>query len=143
MINENRLHHILGVARKAYKLAKEFGYDEKFARTCFTIGWNHDIGYEFDPEHHQDIGANLLIGWAWNDDIRKHGFYHKEMSPTLIILNLADMTTSPTGTEVTIKERLTEIESRYGKNHIWYIETAKMCKAIQKEVKKRYNKEIE
>ena len=42
------------------------------------------------------------------------------------------MTTSPTGEEVTLDERLKEIEGRYGKEHIWYIESKEVCdKLIQ------------
>ena len=40
-ISENRLHHILGVARKAYKIAKDMGKDENFCRKCFMLGWIH------------------------------------------------------------------------------------------------------
>ncbi len=37
-ISEDRLHHIIGVARKAYSIAKEMGYDENFARRMWMIG---------------------------------------------------------------------------------------------------------
>ena len=69
-ISEDRLHHILGVARKAYKIAKEEGFDEDFARKMFMIGWLHDIGYEFskEPDNHAEESVNLLLGIL--DDIQ-------------------------------------------------------------------------
>ena len=36
-ISEDRLHHILGVARKAYKIALERGHDEAFAKKIKVI----------------------------------------------------------------------------------------------------------
>lgn len=61
-ISEARLHHILGVARKSYKIAKEMGYDERFCRRCFMLGWIHDVGYEFSEKQseHPNVSAELL-----------------------------------------------------------------------------------
>lgn len=61
-ISEDRLHHILGVAKKAYSLAKEMGYTENSARRMFMLGWVHDVGYEFleAPEEHPNVGAEML-----------------------------------------------------------------------------------
>ncbi len=61
-ISEDRLHHIMGVARKAYKIAKDMGYDERFCRRCFMLGWIHDIGYEFSEKHseHPYVSEDLL-----------------------------------------------------------------------------------
>ena len=39
-ISEDRLHHMLGVARECYKLAQDMGYNEDFCRRMFMIGWN-------------------------------------------------------------------------------------------------------
>ena len=66
-ISEDRLHHILGVARKAYKIAKDMGYDERFCRRCFMLGWLHDVGYEFSEKQaeHPDVSAELL--WTLGD----------------------------------------------------------------------------
>lgn len=131
MITENRLHHIIGVARKAYKIAKDLGYDEDFARKCFALGWNHDIGYEFDPEHHAKIGAEILKDFDNTEAIRYHGFVPENITTEWLILNLADMTTSPLGEDVTIDERLAEIESRYGADHEWYILAKDTCKVLK------------
>ena len=61
-ISDNRLHNILGVARKAYQIAKDRGHDEKFARKMFMIGWLHDIGYEFSErqEYHPFESGEMM-----------------------------------------------------------------------------------
>lgn len=48
MIDNNRLQHIIGVARKCYSIAKSHGHNEDFCKKMFMLGWCHDIGYEFD-----------------------------------------------------------------------------------------------
>lgn len=131
MINENRLNHILAVARKAYKIAKDFGYDEQYAREMFALGWNHDIGYEFDPVNHENVGADILPNYKYADFIRSHGLTPTQLTKEWIIINLADMTTSPTGEETTIEARLVEIESRYGKDHIWYKQSKEVCDILK------------
>lgn len=120
MITEDRLHHIISVARKAYKTAKDLGYDEQFAREMFALGWNHDMGYEFDPEHHEVVGAELLNGWKYSEFIENHGTIPLTVTNEWLILNYADMTVSPTGEDTTLDDRLKEIEQRYGKDHKWY-----------------------
>ena len=133
MITEDRLHHILGVARKAYKVAKELGADEQLAREMFALGWNHDIGYEFDPHIHETIGYMMLKNWKYSEYIATHGKVDNVISDLIwFIVNYADMTTSPTGEEVTLDERLEEIEGRYGKEHIWYIESKEVCDKLIK-----------
>ena len=136
MINENRLNHILAVARKAYKIAKDFGYDEQYAREMFALGWNHDIGYEFDPINHENVGADILPNYKYAEFIRSHGLAPVQLTKEWIIINLADMTTSPTGEETTIEARLVEIESRYGKDHIWYKQSKEVCDILKDYVRR-------
>ena len=136
MINENRLNHILAVARKAYKIAKDFGYDEQYAREMFALGWNHDIGYEFDPINHENVGADILPNYKYAEFIRSHGLAPAQLTKEWIIINLADMTTSPTGEETTIEARLAEIESRYGKDHIWYKQSKEVCDILKDYVRR-------
>lgn len=136
MINENRLNHILAVARKAYKIAKDFGYDEQYAREMFALGWNHDIGYEFDPINHENVGADILPNYKYAEFIRSHGLAPAQLTKEWIIINLADMTTSPTGEEITIEARLVEIESRYGKDHIWYKQSKEVCDILKDYVRR-------
>lgn len=136
MINENRLNHILAVARKAYKIAKDFGYDEQFAREMFALGWNHDIGYEFDPINHENVGADILPNYKYAEFIRSHGLAPTQLTKEWIIINLADMTTSPTGEEISIEARLAEIESRYGKDHIWCKQSKEICDILKDYVRR-------
>lgn len=133
MITEDRLHHIIGVARKAYKVAKKLGANEDFAREMFTLGWNHDIGYEFDPSTHESVGYVMLKNWTYSEYIKTHGKVSDNITYDLIwfIINYADMTTSPTGTDVTLDERLVEIAGRYGTEHIWYIESKAICDKLK------------
>ena len=131
MINENRLNHILGVARKAYKIAKSLDFDENFSRKMFALGWNHDIGYEFDPNYHESVGADILAGWEYSEYIRTHGIVPQNIDIEWIIINLADMTTSPTGKEISLDDRLKEIESRYGTNNIWYQQSKSVCDVLK------------
>ena len=61
-ISEDRLHHIIGVARKAYAIAKQRGHSEEFARKMFMDGWLHDVGYEFSEKqgHHPHESGELV-----------------------------------------------------------------------------------
>ncbi|SFH70980.1 HD domain-containing protein [Pseudobutyrivibrio sp. OR37] len=105
-ISEDRLHHMLGVARKAYKIALERGHNKTFATKMFVIGWNHDIGYEFSKyqEEHSMVSAAILSNAFYDEGqdlgknggstinaIYSHGLYTEEKTEEWIILNQADM----------------------------------------------------
>ena len=143
-ISEDRLHHIIGVARKAYKIAKDMGYEEDFCRRCFMLGWIHDIGYEFseNQSEHPDISAKMLI--LMNEDpvasdlkkpfykaIKEHGKYPSEMTDEYRILNMADMQVDSKGNEVTVYERLEDIKSRYGEHSNQYLTACDICYLIK------------
>ena len=144
-ISEDRLHHILGVARKSYKIALERGHDEDFARKMFVLGWNHDIGYEFStkPSEHPDISANILLdafyggkepwGNIGMDSIKailKHGKYPIEETEEWIILNQADMQVDLKGNEVSVTRRLDDIKERYGEFSDEYLTSCDICYRI-------------
>ncbi len=143
-ISENRLHHILGVSRKAYKIAKSIGYDEDFCRRCFMLGWLHDVGYEFakNQSEHPDISAYMLLltfddGVVASDlkkpfykAIKEHGKYPSEMTEEYRILNMADMLVDSTGKEVTGSERLEDIKSRYGEHSEQFLTACNVCRRI-------------
>lgn len=63
-ISENKLLHIIGVARECERLAKEAGMTEKEQAACFVMGFLHDIGYErTTPDNateHPYIGADMI-----------------------------------------------------------------------------------
>lgn len=128
-ISENRLKHIIGVARECYSLSKEyFNKDDLFAKKMFIIGFNHDVGYEFTPtafkHFHGDIGAHLIknaMGKEANDiSINAIKWHGNPKTPdeyrTLewYILNIADMTINSKGQKVTMDDRIEDILKRQG-----------------------------
>ena len=149
-ISEDRLHHILGVARKAYKIAKDMGHDEDFCRRCFMLGWIHDVGYEFaeNQSEHPDISAKMLL--LINEDtiasdlkkpfykaIKEHGKYpsgiteeHSEMTEEYRILNMADMQVDNQGNKVSVSQRLDDIKNRYGEHSNQYLTACDICYLI-------------
>jgi len=147
-ISEDKLHHILGVARKAYKIAKDMGCTEDFARKMFMIGWVHDVGYEFSKEasDHPRISSGLVhqlicsrqvydmqMSLKTNYAIFYHGAFPDESLINNIewrIINMADMMIDSKGNEVTVKERLSEIKARYGEDSDQYIVANKICRIL-------------
>lgn len=142
-ISEHRLHHILGVARKAYRLAKEMGKDEDFARKCFMLGWLHDIGYEFSyiPEQHAARSAEMYLllhdSCTVSDKnersykaIRHHGSSQAEFTDEFKILNMADLLVDSDGKEVDVKTRLKGIKNRYGATSSQYINAVTIGVAV-------------
>ena len=133
-ISEDRLHHILGVARESYQIAKDKGYDEVFCKKMFMIGWNHDVGYEFAKEQteHPQISSEMVhslvcinkiydtpISTKTNHAINYHGCYPDKSikdNKEWIILNIADLTIDSKGNKVDIMQRLEDIKNRYGSN---------------------------
>ena len=112
MLTEDRLKHMLGVARLMYEKAEG---TETYKREMWLLGFLHDIGYEFDEDNHAKEGAKMLFDIfgvnGLSFPIEHHG------SPTQFgerqqLLNYADMSISPEGERVSIEERLAEIEQR-------------------------------
>lgn len=149
MITENKLHHILGVARKAYQLAKDLGYDEEFARNMFVLGWTHDIAYEFDDVNHPEVGMDIMYNFCGVnsnliEEIGKHGFPMPENKVNIeyLILNCADLTVSPEGKPVTIDERIEEVGNRIDKNHPWYTNLRDTGLLVKRKFKELYNMDV-
>lgn len=142
-ISEDRLHHCLGVARKCYALAKTEGYSEEFCRRMFTIGWNHDIGYEFatDKAEHPAVSEMLLKSIGMTNDsrdsakalhaIRLHGHNAKIKSAEWRILNTADMLIDSKGNEVTASQRLDDIAVRFGEDSEEFKQAAELCELLR------------
>ena len=61
-MDEDRLKHAIGVAKKMVEIAKIKNLSEEDIKTCFLIGYNHDIGYEFTNNgvNHNKIGGEIL-----------------------------------------------------------------------------------
>lgn len=141
-ISENRLHHILGVARRAYAIAKERGHNEEFARKMFMAGWLHDVGYEFSEkqDQHPYEGARLIrlaVEDGWHEPahvllsvekvVKEHGRYTEKVTEEYVILNMADMLTDPKGNKVSVMQRLDDIKERYGEYSDQYLTACDIC----------------
>lgn len=147
-ISEDRLHHIIGVARKAYQIAKDMGKDEDFCRKCFMLGWIHDVGYEFSEKQsdHPKISSELLhqlvccheiydtpVSLKTNHAISYHGLYPDESLEHNLewkILTMADMLVDSDGKEVDVMARLDGIKERYGEHSDQYLTACDICYRI-------------
>ena len=141
-ITENRLKHMLGVARKSYQIAKEeYGFDEVKARQVFLLGLIHDVGYEFveEPVRHPHEGFQILDSLsddefiAFKQALLRHGnpdALRKEDTFDMI-LNKADMHVDYDGREVSVKERLDNVAKRFGADSEPYLDSIKCCKILE------------
>jgi HD superfamily phosphodiesterase len=100
----------------------------------FTLGWLHDIGYEFSEKYkgHPSVSADLLrsIGLpegAALQAIEKHGHYVENKTDEWRILNMADMLIDSKGNPVTPTERLDGIKERYGEHSDQYLTACDIC----------------
>lgn len=142
-LSDSRLFHMRGVAYKSYNLAREvFNMEEDTARGLFLMGLVHDFAYAFvenQTDHEHEGGRILeLSGFDWAEAVFDHGNPDIEnWTDELLILNIADMTTSPDGKPITIGKRLEDIENRYGTDSIQATKARKLAKRIKEELAKR------
>ena len=142
-LSDSRLFHMRGVAYKSYNLAREvFNMEEDTARGLFLMGLVHDFAYAFvenQTDHEHEGGRILeLSGFDWAEAVFDHGNPDIEnWTDELLILNIADMTTSPDGKPITIGQRLEDIENRYGTDSIQATKARKLTKRIKEELTKR------
>lgn len=127
-ITDDRMHHILSVARACYTLAHDRGYSEDFCKRMFMLGYIHDVGYEFaqSPSEHSHISKELLELLGVHDDIAKEAIQHHTMytaSPSVEweILSLADLTVGSKGKSCDVIDRLQDIKQRYGEYSDQYL----------------------
>ena len=116
-LTPSRLAHMNATANRAYEIAKTiFGKTEDRARELYVLGLLHDVGYAFDPDDHAHAGGSVLIGLGVAADaVYAHGDPTVGyMNDELLIVNAADMTTSPTGAPMRMEDRLRDIGERYG-----------------------------
>ena len=135
-ITENRLKHILAVAMKMKAEVSKHPEDYPCSPDdAFILGFLHDIGYEFSTtqsEHPNKGGLALKEqGYKYWKEIYYHGIPQDEYnSPLLDLLNYADMTTSPSGENMTIKQRIDDIALRYGKGSKQELDAIKLSKTF-------------
>lgn len=127
-MDNNRILHSLGVAKKMVAIGKERGLTEDQLADLFTLGINHDIGYEFgNGSHHQQNGGLVLKrnGYQYWQEVYYHGLVQTEYSSLFLdILNQADMQIDKYGNDIGYAGRLEDIKERYG-------ETSKVYKTCQ------------
>ena len=58
MIDNYKLKHSLAVARKMVEIGKEYNLNDDKLQDLFVLGFNHDIGYEYENNsNHAHIGS--------------------------------------------------------------------------------------
>ena len=135
MIDENRKKHIFAVAKLMEEKAEKLGLDRE---EMFTLGFLHDIGYEFgESEEHHIIGYEILKkqNYKYAKEVKYHGIPTKEYSSlALDLLNYADMHINKKGEYVTFEERLADIAERRGEDSNAY----KNCKIVIDNFERRH-----
>ena len=124
----SRYRHCYSVGKKMYKYAKEvLCWNEKLCQEMFVLGNLHDIGYEIDSDSfgHDEVLANILSdNYNYSNEIRYHSYLQYTYdSPAMRLLYFADMTVDGMGNWCTFKERLYDLECRYGKQSRVYKES--------------------
>ena len=129
MLSKDKINHNVAVARLCYSIAKDkYNCSEKYCRAMWTIGYNHDIGYEFlergidNPRLHPDLSDEMIFS-AFNGDsfaVKWHGKKLVQEELSLRILNEADLQVDSKGNLVTVYQRLEDIKKRYGEKSTQY-----------------------
>lgn len=132
--------HVQAVAAKAEKIGAIL-FDADEARVLTVAAWLHDIGYAPDiakTQFHPLDGARWLLEEGFEDRVTALVAHHScaaseaelrgfeqclsafpnEGSNASDALLFSDMTTGPEGQNLSAQERLDEIISRYGDNHL-------------------------
>lgn len=132
MINENRLNHIIGVARLMKEKAKILGLDEQ---EMFLLGMMHDVAYEFDESaEHNRTGGNLLKSqnYKYYNEVYYHGDINADYkSLELDLLNFCDMHVDGKGNVVSFEERLEDIKARRGEDSFAATKCAEMMRRLE------------
>lgn len=133
-----RWAHVQGVARQARGLAATVGSDSELLEACAVL---HDVGYApelVDTGFHPLDGAAFLVTAGAPDRlihlVAHHSYaaleadlrglseeladFHDERGSVRDALWYCDITTSPDGETVLAEDRIAEIKSRYGPEHL-------------------------
>lgn len=139
-LTPNRLAHMNATANRAYEIATTvFGKTEDQARQLYILGLLHDVGYAFDPADHAHAGGRVLADLGFTTDaVYDHGDPNVGfMDDDLLIVNAADMTTSPTGAPMRMVDRLRDIGERYGADSPHLACARAVADCIKRELVKR------
>ena len=137
-MDEDRLKHSLSVARKMIEIGKKYNLSEDELQDLFVLGFNHDIGYEFENNsNHAYIGGEILKrnNYKYWQEVYYHGNIHSEYkSLYLKILNIADMQVDKYGNDVGFNKRLEDIKNRYGEESKVYKDSKKLIENLKSDV---------
>jgi HD superfamily phosphohydrolase YqeK len=140
MISENKLKHMLGVARKCKQLAIEKNLSNAEQNACFIMGLLHDIGYELNGEitNHPELSYQMIVdALPYLNEIlpaiRHHGRKYEDLDVFDSILNEADLTVDYKGEFVTIKERLLGVCEKHGEDSRHYKHAMLQAQALKGE----------
>ena len=76
MISEDRIKHIISVARLMKNYCIDNNFDKSYCEYMFTLGFLHDIGYECcDHAEHNFVGGEILYhqNYKYAKEIKYHG----------------------------------------------------------------------
>ena len=112
-------------------------HKDDFANHMFTLGYLHNIGYEFtnDQEEHAQVGGLYLKNncYKYWREVFYHGRDNNEYnSGPLIILNTADLHINLKGEEVTAQKRLAEVAALHGEESTRYKRLEELARNISK-----------
>ena len=148
-LTDDRLKHMRQVGERCIEIASKLSKHSLTVneqQKYFMIGFLHDIGYRFSTiqTEHNAIGAQMLHDVGVVNSVLIPISEHGKPKPLninkdIVILNIADMTTSSDGQKVTFDERMAGIEKRYGKNSKQYIEAVEVWKNSEKWIKENTN----
>jgi putative nucleotidyltransferase with HDIG domain len=134
-----RWQHVQAVAAKATSVGPAVRQD---ADLLSAAAWLHDIGYSpdlVDTGFHPLDGARYLRASGFDQRVARLVAHHSgavfeaserglrealltefepDVSPVADLLWYCDMTVGPAGQPLTVEERLAEIASRYGPDHV-------------------------
>ena len=135
MIDEDKLRHSIAVARLMMEIGNRYKLDNEKLQSLFILGFNHDVGYEFDNAiNHGIVAGNLLKNdnYKYWREIYYHGKFQDEYdSMFLRIFNEADMQIDKYGNNVGYDKRLEDIKNRYGADSEIYSNGVELVKKIK------------
>ena len=123
-MDEDRLKHLIAVARKMIEIGRECNLSDNELKDLFVLGFNHDVGYEYgNNSNHAHIGGEILKrnNYKYWKEVYYHGDINSEYTSLFLeILNKADMQIDKYGNDVGYDKRLEDIKNRYGEESKTY-----------------------
>ncbi|MCL2556088.1 MAG: phosphohydrolase [Firmicutes bacterium] len=58
---EHGIRHVGYVAKTAYNILRELGYDKRICELAAIAGWTHDIGNSVNRKHHGLVAADMMF----------------------------------------------------------------------------------